>query len=220
MMQKIRFTLLILGLGMLYSLQAQEIADLGNRQKAYLAILLQEAKTGESKVLIEEEYLDLASKIILLSPRAGDVSEIWNADFQSIWLDLEGGKSLKDLEKDVKFSEILEKYQFQVIEHEHNIIQLKAENFLNIPLIESEFFTLEDIKYTSLNQDFGTYIDNVSGFSISYTEGNFVLTYSSGWGDCPVGCINRAYKEYQYNPKNNTLDFIRSYGDSMAEIGD
>jgi len=210
-MQKLNITLFILFLGFTY-VKAQEDNAMIDRQRAYLAILLQEAQVGEKQIFIKEEFLLMADKILKVSGTV-NVSEIYNSDFQSIWLLLEEGKSLTDLQKQEKFTELLEKYSLEIIEQEENIIQLKSPVLLNTRLIEYDFVNLQGVKYTSLTSDFGSYINNVNGFSVNYSEGNFILTYSTGWGDCPVGCIYRSYKEYFYNPSKNELVFVREYGD-------
>lgn len=48
----------------------------------------------------------------------------------------------------------------------------------------------------------------------SFTE----LIYSSGWGDCPAGCIYRRFWKFRvYN--DCSVEFVESYGDKMENTG-
>lgn len=217
-MKKNKFLLILIFLFSCYFSKAQnDITEQSQNQKAYLAVLLQKAKTGKRSIIIQEEYVKLADKILKLSPNAANVDVIQNKSFQNIWLSLKKGKSLENLKKDAGFLKLVEKYKFTILRLEHGRICLKSSLVLDTELLYSDFSNLNTVAQVSLNNMGGIYINNVNGFAVTYKKENYILTYSTGWGDCPAGCIYRSYDEYVYTVKTNTIKLLRTYGDERGE---
>jgi len=96
----------------------------------------------------------------------------------------------------------------------HHSVYFISESNYNLLALTSLISTLPDILY-SQGSGYGG-----DGYRITdkiYSD-HIELTYSTGWGDCPSGCIKRRY--WKFNVYFDcSVEYVESYGDLLPSTG-
>lgn len=75
-----------------------------------------------------------------------------------------------------------------------------------IPL-QKEFNDIGSIEIADFEKGCGNWDPN--SVTLSRNEQSATITFSLGWGDCPSGCMNRKYWEFEVS--NGKAEFIKTY---------
>jgi len=86
---------------------------------------------------------------------------------------------------------------------------IKTEDYVNYEIFPTLFHGIDKIRNVEPCRMIGDG-DRISG---SINNGSIILTYRTGWGDCPAGCLNRHYWKFSVN--QNEVRLIREYGASL-----
>lgn len=87
-------------------------------------------------------------------------------------------------------------------------VVLKANRDLNIHALIKKFEPIGGVRYAEPNSWGGDGNNIHAEWSDPFT---LKLTYSLGYGDCPAGCINRRFWEFEVSTTGE-VQFIRAYG--------
>lgn len=142
-----------------------------------------------------------------------------NADSNSLWMqqlkigNIPTGSSYID--------SLLSLYQFTVSVYLvyyhtfdwHQVI-LKSANNYNLPPLTSLFLADSDVVYSYPYYSMG---DGNNIWDSIYTD-HVELTYSIGWGDCPLGCTQRRF--WVFNVYFDcSVEYVGSYGSKLEFVG-
>ena len=91
---------------------------------------------------------------------------------------------------------------------------LKSDNNYNLPPLTSLFLADSDVVYSYPYNWFG---DGNNIWDSIYTD-HVELTYSLGWGDCPMGCTKRRF--WYFNVYFDcSVEYVGSYGSKLEFVG-
>jgi hypothetical protein len=90
-------------------------------------------------------------------------------------------------------------------------VVLESRRFLNIPAVAKKFAAVDGVRYAESNSRMG----DGNNIQAEWTDPLLLkLTYSFGYGDCPAGCINRRFWDFEVHI-NGTVNFLRAYGSPL-----
>jgi hypothetical protein len=90
-------------------------------------------------------------------------------------------------------------------------VVLEASRFLNLRAVSKKFSSIEGVRYAEPNGWMG----DGNNIQAEWPDPLLLqLTYSIGYGDCPAGCINRRFWDFEVYI-NGTVNFLRAYGSPL-----
>ena len=114
----------------------------------------------------------------------------------------------------VQIDKLLSEYKLDLNKYHRwenrHLVELEAENALNILALSQKFIGIDGVIYAEPNNVVGDGND-ISAFRKS---DYVVYEYSLGYGDCLAGCIHKHYWTFRVS-YNGNVEFVNSYGSPL-----
>lgn len=86
-------------------------------------------------------------------------------------------------------------------------LTVRTDEILNMIPLQKAFDDIESITFAEYEKGCGSW--DPLDITLSRDDNSATITFSLGWGDCPSGCMQRKYWEFEVT--NGTATFIRTY---------
>jgi hypothetical protein len=83
---------------------------------------------------------------------------------------------------------------------------------MNVTALESPLRKIEGIRNAMPYK----YEGDGDDIELRFENEKYIMTFSTGWGDCPAGCMNRHF--WEFSLQDCQADFIRAYGDPLTVL--